>query len=34
MATSNAAPTINAAEDDPQMSCKRPAANGPTAINT
>ena len=34
IATSNAAPATNAADGDPQRSCKRPAASGPTAINT
>src|SRR5438093_1192348 len=34
IATSNAAPAINAADGEPQTSCKRPAASGPTAINT
>jgi hypothetical protein len=33
-ATSNAAPAINAAEGDPQASCRWPAAQGPTAIRT
>src|SRR5438128_10872292 len=34
IATSNAAPATNAADGDPQTFCKRPAASGPTAINT